>query len=139
MVTREPANQTVVGGQTATFTVAAIGSPAPTIQWQVSTDGGLTYSPIPWANSDTYSVTATAPERGEEFEAVISSALTTVTTAPATLNVFAITPPSGCHSRLRLPFPADRRRRNSSVLLDEDGSIPKGLSLSSKGVVSGTP
>jgi hypothetical protein len=35
-----------VAGQTATFTVAASGNPAPTVQWQVSTNGGSTWSDI---------------------------------------------------------------------------------------------
>ncbi len=45
--TTQPANQTVVSGQNATFTAAATGVPAPTLKWQRSTDGGAT-----WANID---------------------------------------------------------------------------------------
>ncbi len=33
-ITTSPGNATAVSGQTATFTVAATGSPAPTYQWQ---------------------------------------------------------------------------------------------------------
>jgi hypothetical protein len=35
----QPANQTVISGQTASFTAEASGSPAPSYHWQVSTDG----------------------------------------------------------------------------------------------------
>src|SRR5262249_4264293 len=38
-VTTNPHSQTVTDGQNVTFTVAATGSPTPTVQWQVSTDG----------------------------------------------------------------------------------------------------
>ena len=31
-------------GSTATFTAAATGNPTPTVQWQVSTDGGATFT-----------------------------------------------------------------------------------------------
>ena len=43
-VTTQPANATVASGGTATFTSAASGTPAPTVQWQVSTDGGATWN-----------------------------------------------------------------------------------------------
>ena len=39
-VTTSPTSQTVNAGSTATFTAAASGSPAPTVQWEVSTSGG---------------------------------------------------------------------------------------------------
>src|SRR5262249_54248682 len=38
VVTTQPANQVVVAGSTATFTATASGTP--TVQWQVSTNGG---------------------------------------------------------------------------------------------------
>jgi hypothetical protein len=46
-ITAQPANQTVTAGQAATFTAAATGSPSPTVQWQVSTDSGATFSSSP--------------------------------------------------------------------------------------------
>jgi len=57
-IVTQPASQSVCAGVDATFVAAASGSPAPTYQWQVSTDGGST-----WTNlTDTagYSGTATA-------------------------------------------------------------------------------
>src|SRR5882724_1744004 len=56
-ITTQPANQTVTAGQTATFTAAATGSPTPTVQWQVSTDGGTTFSNVSGATSTTLSFT----------------------------------------------------------------------------------
>lgn len=42
--TQSPTGQTVVAGQTATFTVAATGTPTPTLQWQLSTDSGQSWN-----------------------------------------------------------------------------------------------
>jgi hypothetical protein len=43
-ITTQPASRTVNTAQTATFTVAASGSPTPTLQWQSSSNGS------PWTN-----------------------------------------------------------------------------------------
>lgn len=40
VITLQPVDQSVVAGETATFTVAASGSPFPTYAWQVSGNGG---------------------------------------------------------------------------------------------------
>ena len=56
-VTTQPANQVANVGDTATFTAAASGSPAPTVQWQLSTDGGASFSNISGATSTTLTLT----------------------------------------------------------------------------------
>src|SRR5262249_26526061 len=54
-VTTNPSNQTVTYGvASVSFTAAASGSPAPTVQWQVSTGGP--FSDIPGATSTTYTI-----------------------------------------------------------------------------------
>ena len=40
-ITTQPNSQTVTTGNSVTFTAAASGVPLPTVQWQVSTNGGL--------------------------------------------------------------------------------------------------
>src|SRR2546425_2094595 len=45
-VTTSPSSLTITAGQTASFTAAATGTPPPTVQWQVSTDGGVSFSNI---------------------------------------------------------------------------------------------
>jgi len=57
-ITTEPANQTVNAGQNAMFTVAASGNPAPTFQWELSTDNGYNWSTL--ADDSTYSGVTTA-------------------------------------------------------------------------------
>jgi alpha-tubulin suppressor-like RCC1 family protein len=87
-VTTQPVSQTVTAGQNATFTAAASGFPAPTVQWQVSTDHGTTFSPVSGATSDTLTIAATTTaENGNEYEAVFTNVGGTATTNPATLTV----------------------------------------------------
>jgi streptogramin lyase len=109
VITTAPVSQTVVAGQNATFTAAASGFPAPTVQWQVSTNNGLNFTPL--TNGGVYSgVTTTtltitgvnASMTGYVYEAVFTNGVSptpSVTTAPATLtvnNVLSIsTPPQG--------------------------------------------
>ncbi len=86
-LTTNPASQTVGAGGTATFAAAGKGNPAPTVQWEVSSDGGTTFSAVSGATSTTYSFTATAGETGDEYEAVFTNSLGSITSSPATLTV----------------------------------------------------
>jgi hypothetical protein len=83
----QPTNQTVAPGSTATFTAAASGNPTPTVQWQVSTNGGSSFSDISGATSPTYSFTASAADNGKQFRAVFTNSAGTATTNAATLSV----------------------------------------------------
>ena len=82
---------TVDAGSMATFTATASGIPTPTVQWQVSTDGGATFTDIAGATSTTYSFTATADENGDEYQAVFTNIAGTATTNAATLTVDSVT------------------------------------------------
>ncbi len=59
-VTHQPASQTVATLSQVTLTAQASGNPAPTVQWQISTDHGKTWNAISGATSDSYSFTASA-------------------------------------------------------------------------------
>ncbi len=91
-VTTSPSNLTVASGETATFTAAATGSPTPTVQWEISTDAGVTFAPVGGATATTYSFTTTASQNGDQYEAVFTNSVGTATTAAATLTV--TTPPT---------------------------------------------
>ena len=57
------------------------------MQWEVSTDGGQTYTAINGATSANYSFTAAAGNNGYLYKAVFSNNGDTATTNPATLTV----------------------------------------------------
>ncbi len=87
-VTSDPSNQTVTVGQDATFTAAAGGSPTPTVQWQVSTDGGKTFTNISGATSATLTLNnVQASQDDSEYQAVFTNSIGTATTSFATLAV----------------------------------------------------
>jgi hypothetical protein len=86
-VTTNPVSQTVNAGSTVTFTAAATGTPAPRVQWQVSTDNGKHFENIPFANTNTLSFTAHAYQNGDEFRAAFTNPLGKVFTTAATLTV----------------------------------------------------
>ncbi len=90
-VTTSPTSQTVNAGSTATFTAAASGSPTPTVQWEVSSDGGKTFTTISGATSTTYSLTASSADNGNEYEAVFTNSVSTATSTAATLTVDYVT------------------------------------------------
>jgi hypothetical protein len=88
-VTQNPANLTVSLGGTAVFTAAATGVPSPTVQWQLSTDSGVSFGNITGATSTTLSFTAMAGQNGNLFRAVFTNTGGTATTTAATLTVAA--------------------------------------------------
>ena len=91
-VTASPTSQTVNAGDAATFTAAASGNPAPSVQWEVSTSGATAFSPISGATSTTYSFTASSGESGNQYEAVFSNTISpAATTTAATLTVDYVT------------------------------------------------
>jgi hypothetical protein len=87
IVIAEPKSDTVIAGKLASFAVAAIGTPAPTVQWQMSSNGGATYVAIPGATATTYSFTTTAAQSGNLYRAVFTNSVSTATTTAAALTV----------------------------------------------------
>jgi len=91
-VTQQPVNASVTAGQTATFTAAASGSPTPTVQWQVSTNGGTAWSndaADSGATTGTLSVAASSAANGDQYRAVFTNSAGTATSNAATLTVTA--------------------------------------------------
>jgi hypothetical protein len=86
-VTTQPGPALVVAGQTAVFIVAADGSPAPTVQWQESTDGGITFTDVDGATNDTLALTTSAADNGDQFQAVFTNSVGSITTDAAGLDV----------------------------------------------------
>jgi large repetitive protein len=87
VVTTNPVDQTVAPGGSVSFTAAASGVPAPTVQWQRSTDGGASFTNIAGATSAVYTFTAAAGDDGNKYRAVFTNSVGTATTTAATLGV----------------------------------------------------
>jgi alpha-tubulin suppressor-like RCC1 family protein len=87
-VTEQPASTTVEVGQSAVFEAAATGVPPPTVQWEVSSNAGSTWSAIEGATTGQLTIASTqVSESGREYRAVFTSAAGKATTAIATLTV----------------------------------------------------
>lgn len=86
-ITGQPADVVVCAGGNASFTVAATGSGV-TYQWQVSTDGGATYSNISGATAVTYTITGvTVAQSGNRYRCVLNSSCGGATSNGALLTV----------------------------------------------------
>jgi len=83
-ITTQPANQTVCSGGNATFSVVATG----TYQWQISTDGGTSWSNITGATATSYTVTgATTAQSGNQYRCIVSGQCGNTTSNAASLTV----------------------------------------------------
>jgi predicted secreted protein len=87
-ITSQPTSRTVTAGQTATFTVAASGNPAPTFQWQISTNNGSTWVNISGATSTTLTLSnTTVGQNGNRYRAIATNSAGSVTSNAAILTV----------------------------------------------------
>jgi hypothetical protein len=74
-VTSNPVNQTVQPGTSVSFTATASGVPTPTVQWQVSTDGGASFANLAGATATIYTFTAQLSQNGNQYRAVFSNGI----------------------------------------------------------------
>lgn len=86
-VTDDPSSQDVLAGSPFSFSAAADGTPAPTVQWEQSTDSGVSWSEVAGATTDSFDGVATNAMNGRQFRAVFSNPGGDATTAAATLTV----------------------------------------------------
>ena len=83
-ITGQPASKTVAAGQTATFSVTAVGTGTLTYQWK---KGGTA---IGGANSSSYTTPATASgDNGSQFTVTVTNGVGSATSNAATLTVTA--------------------------------------------------
>lgn len=86
--TTQPLGQSVTAPATATFTVVASGTPTPALQWQLSTDGGVSFTNIVGASTSSYTTSATAgANSGNKYRAVATNSTGSMNSAAAVLNV----------------------------------------------------
>lgn len=87
VIVSSPSDQTVDAGASATFTAAATGDPDPTVQWQVSTDGGTTFTDLAGQTSTNLTFVTDSSQNHNQYRAVFTNAAGTATTDAATLTV----------------------------------------------------
>jgi len=85
VITLQPTTDVALVGTNATFTAAASGTPAPTVQWQFKPVDGLSFIAIGGATSPTLTFPAALSDDGEKFEAVFKNSKGKATTETATL------------------------------------------------------
>jgi len=87
-VLKQPLSTTVEEGQSAVFEATASGSPTPTVQWEVSTNAGATWSPVAGGSANQLTVAnAKTSESGDEYRAVFKNTAGEATSKAATLTV----------------------------------------------------
>lgn len=78
-----PQGQTVVAPASASFSVVVDGSPAPTLQWQSSSDGGATFANINGATQASYTTPATTLSDNLKLFRVVATNAAGSSTSPA--------------------------------------------------------
>ncbi len=86
-ITTQPQSQTVTVGTTATFTVVATGTPAPTYQWRKGTSTLIDGSPISGATTATLTITNAQLTDAGSYTVVVTNSSGSVTSQPALLGV----------------------------------------------------
>jgi hypothetical protein len=85
VITSQPQSVTLCVGSSNTFSVTATGT-AVTYQWQVSTDGGVTYNNIAGANSAGYLLSGiTAGMNNNRYRCIVSGTCTPAATSAAAI------------------------------------------------------
>ncbi len=92
VIITNPLSQSVAAFQSVTLFTAALGSPSPTVQWEMSTDGGTTFTAIANVTTATLTVTVSGTQNGNQYRAVFSNDGGTTTTTAATLTVTRLVP-----------------------------------------------
>jgi large repetitive protein len=146
-ITTQPTNQTAAAGGVASFTAAASGSPTPSVQWQVSTDGGINFSNLPGATNATLILTnISAVLNGNRYRAAYTNSCNTVTTNAAMLIVTCTTitlnPATLQNGQLNQPYGQTLTASGGTApytFTVSAGALPSNVTLSSSGLLAGTP
>lgn len=85
-LTLHPSNQSVTAPAVATFTAAAVGTPTPTLQWQVNATGS--WGDIIGATGNSYTTPPTiVGDSGKQYRVMATNATANVTSTAASLTV----------------------------------------------------
>ena len=90
-ITTQPANQTKNGGQTATFSMTAIGMPTLSYQWLVASNGSYVNlanaGQFSGVTTSTLSISSLALTNATNYEVVVTNSAGSVTSSAATLTI----------------------------------------------------
>jgi uncharacterized protein YraI len=86
-ITTQPTSQAVGTNAGVVVTASASGSPAPSVQWQISTGASASWSNISGATSNAYWFDPVVADSGYEYRAVFTNAVGSATTSAATITV----------------------------------------------------
>lgn len=147
-VTTDPDHADVTAGDTVAFTASATGDPAPAVRWEVSTDEGATWDPVPGAGDTTLSFTTSAADDGHQYRAVFTNSAGEATSGAAVLTV-GESPvfTSGTAAALTLgettTFTVTVDTRGRRTAIDVAGVLPRGVTFTDHGdgtaVIAGSP
>jgi hypothetical protein len=85
----QPQAQSVRAGDSVAFSARAGGAPLPSVQWQVSVDGGTTFSDVAGATAFEYAFAAGIDQDDHQYRAVFTNVSGTATSDAARLTVGA--------------------------------------------------
>lgn len=92
VISASPVSQTVFAGNAATFSVAATGSPTLAYQWRKNGSALANGSNIAGATSTTLTISNAQAADVASYDVVVTNSVSSVTSAAATLGVFAAAP-----------------------------------------------
>lgn len=93
IVTTQPVGAVVLAGTNTTFTLAVNSTTTPSYQWQVSTNGGATWTNVtssPYSGTTTATLTITSANAtllGDQYRAAITNSVATTNSTPVSLVV----------------------------------------------------
>jgi hypothetical protein len=92
-ISKHPVTQTVEYAADASFSAEAGGSPTPTVQWQLSTDGGGSWTDVSGATSGTLTLTKPGVAMsGNRYRAVFTNSCNGTQTAPSDAATLTVSP-----------------------------------------------
>ncbi|MDQ3049530.1 MAG: M12 family metallo-peptidase [Bacteroidota bacterium] len=87
-ITSQPVNVAAEWGDNVSFSVTFTGSPTPSVQWQISTDGGSNFNNIPGATNSSLNLNCvTLDMNNYKYRAVLNNVCGPLNSAAATLTV----------------------------------------------------
>ena len=90
-ITAQPRSQSVIAGNSATFTVTITGSPTPTVSWVSKSPGSDVWTTLTSSSGASFTFSApTTDQSGTQVRAVVSNVVGSATSDSATLTVLPV-------------------------------------------------